>query len=115
MAPPTQPLTVYCLCAAWCGVCREYRAVFDAVAQRMPETQFAWVDVEDEAAVVDPVEVENFPTVLMARGDAAVFFGTVTPHAATLQRLVEAASALPGDSGRLPDAATALARRLAGR
>ena len=34
----TQPeFLVACLCAAWCGTCRDYRAGFEALAARFPE------------------------------------------------------------------------------
>ena len=84
------PLLVICLCAAWCGVCREYQPRFEQVAAAMPHLRFAWIDVEDEADVLDPIEVENFPTLLIARGGEARFFGTVTPQVETLERLVRA-------------------------
>ena len=40
---------VICLCAQWCGVCRDWRALFDEAAKAHPGLRFAWVDVEDEA------------------------------------------------------------------
>lgn len=84
-APPPAVL-VACLCAEWCGVCREYRAAFEQVRARLPELRFLWVDVEDQAELVDPVEVDDFPTLLIARGDQAVFFGTMLPRADRLER-----------------------------
>ena len=81
-------LLVVCLCAQWCGVCRDYDAVFRQVASRFPRARFVWVDVEDESDLLDPVEVENFPTVLIAVGAEPRFFGTVTPHAGTIERMV---------------------------
>ena len=86
--PFPEPLWVACLCAAWCGTCREYRATFDSVAAACPDARFAWIDIEDEADLVDPVEVENFPTLLIAVRDEPVFFGPLTPHRETLVRLV---------------------------
>ena len=50
---------------------------------------FVWVDVEDHADWVDPIEVENFPTLLMAQGTTPLFFGTLTPHVETLRRLIQ--------------------------
>ena len=41
---------VACLCAAWCGTCRDYRAGFEALAARFPEARFLWLDVEDDGA-----------------------------------------------------------------
>ncbi len=84
------PLLVACLCAQWCGSCREYRTTFDQIAESFPDLRFIWVDIEDEAERVDPIEVENFPTLLIAAGHEARFFGPLTPHKETLMRLVKA-------------------------
>lgn len=89
-------LRVVCLCAAWCGVCRDYRAAFDAAAAEAgAAATFAWIDIEDDAELVDDIDVENFPTLLIARGAQALFFGTITPQPGTLARLVK--SALAGE------------------
>jgi thioredoxin 1 len=84
------PLLVACLCAQWCGSCREYQPLFMQLHQQFPHTQWMWVDVEDLADVVDPIEVENFPTLLIADAQSPRFFGTLPPHIETLQRLVQA-------------------------
>ena len=83
------PLLVTCLCAQWCGTCRDYQPLFAQLQAEFPQVRFTWVDVEDESELVDPVEVENFPTLLMARGGQPLFFGTVMPHWETLKRLVQ--------------------------
>ena len=83
------PLLVTCLCAQWCGTCREYQPLFDQLQAEFPEVRFKWVDVEDESELVDPVVVENFPTLLMARSGSPVFFGPVLPHLETLKRLIQ--------------------------
>lgn len=89
-------LRVLCLCAAWCGVCRDYAALFDDAALAFgAQAAFARLDIEDEAELLGNVDVENFPTLLIARGAKLLFFGTVTPHAQTLTRLVQ--SALAGE------------------
>ena len=86
-------LTVACLCAQWCRTCDGYREVFDQVLLALDDAgvQGLWVDVEDQADAIGAIDVENFPTLLMARGDEVLFFGPVTPHAQTLQRLIDAA------------------------
>jgi thioredoxin 1 len=87
-------LRVVCLCAAWCGVCRDYAAVFDqAAAVFGTQAEFTQLDIEDEAELLGAVDVDNFPTLLIARGAQPLFFGTVTPHAHTLTRLVQSAVA----------------------
>jgi thioredoxin 1 len=85
---PEPDLLVVCLCARWCGVCRDYDAVFRQVASRFPRARVVWLDVEDEADLLDPIEVENFPTLLIAGGAEPRFFGTITPHAGTIERIV---------------------------
>jgi thioredoxin 1 len=96
MSDPEQILRVTCLCADWCGVCREYSALFDQAARDFgTPCEFAWIDIEDRADLLDGVDVENFPTLLMSRGGDVLFFGTITPHAQTLSRLVQ--SALAGE------------------
>jgi thioredoxin-like negative regulator of GroEL len=94
-APPV-PLLVACLCAQWCRTCEAYRDTFtasrDAFARAHPgELRFAWVDVEDESELVGDLDIEDFPTLLIARGADVLFFGAVMPHAQTLDRLVRSA------------------------
>jgi thioredoxin 1 len=94
-------LLVACLCAQWCGTCTQYRPLFTALQTEFPGARFAWIDVEDEAELVDPIEVENFPTLMIAVGSEARFFGTVTPHLETLRRLIH--SGADSAAGQCPD------------
>jgi thioredoxin 1 len=106
------PLLVAGLCAQWCGTCREYQPLFEREGQAFGErARFVWVDVEDHAEVMGPIDVEDFPTLLIAHGDQVLFFGTITPHAQTLSRLVQ--SALAGDMKPVADVSlTGLPRRV---
>jgi thiol-disulfide isomerase/thioredoxin len=86
--PSESALVVACLCATWCGTCGTYQSAFLQLERQFPEVRFLWIDIEDEADLVDPIEVENFPTLLIASGLTPLFFGTLTPHIETLQRLI---------------------------
>lgn len=81
---------VICLCADWCGVCRAYQEVFEQVAAQHPQLRFAWLDVEDQASLVGDLDIETFPTLLVAGAEGARFMGPLTPHLNTLSRLLEA-------------------------
>lgn len=105
-------LWVACLCADWCGSCREYRDRFEEVGRSFPGAEFVWVDIEDQADLVDPVEVDNFPTLLVLVDQQLRFFGSVTPQTETLHRLVQAQrDAAPAQTPANPDW-VALAQRL---
>ena len=91
---------VVCLCAEWCGTCREYRDGFETLAKQWPQAGFYWVDVEDDADWIGDLDVENFPTLLIQRGDAVLFFGTMLPQHVFLQRTLETLSALSEDETR---------------
>jgi thiol-disulfide isomerase/thioredoxin len=86
-ALPTSVLVV-CLCAEWCGVCRDYQSRFEQVQATFAQARFLWIDVEDEAELLDPLDVEDFPTLLLAVGHEPRFFGPVTPQVETLERLI---------------------------
>ena len=103
---------VICLCAQWCGVCREWRDAFNEAAAAQPDVHFAWVDVEDEADAMGDVDIETFPTVLIAQGTTARFFGPVQPSSAQLARLVTSLMNAP-EGARSTAEATALLGRLA--
>lgn len=108
------PLLVACLCARWCRLCNSYQATFDDIAARHPASRFVYIDIEDEADLVHAIDVEDFPTLLIAQGDALRFLGVITPQPDTLDRLVRAAedSNLPPPSHAL--SATDLAALLQG-
>ena len=103
-----RPLVV-CLCAEWCGSCREYRAAFDAFSSRYGDrADFAWIDVEDESDALGDPDLDNFPTLLIGEGESALFYGAVTP--ASAERLVAGAvdGSLAASAGA--DAADLVAR-----
>ena len=110
--PLSKPLLVACLCAQWCGTCKDYAPLFEGLQADFPGAVFRWIDIEDESELVDPIEVENFPTLLIASGGQARFFCTLTPHIETLKRMIQSHQGNTGPS-RLPTQVQALAQRVA--
>ena len=80
---------VICLCADWCGLCRDYQLIFAQMATRYPAFRFAWLDIEDQSDLVGDLDVETFPTLLLADAQGTRFFGPLTPQASTLSRLLD--------------------------
>ncbi len=102
---------VACLCAGWCGTCQAYEDTFSALRQAHPGWRFVWIDIEAHADALGDaaLDIENFPTVMLMRAGRPLFFGTILPHAATLQRMLEAAQAGSLAPAGLGETAQALA------
>ncbi|MGN6389444.1 MAG: thioredoxin family protein [Burkholderiaceae bacterium] len=81
---------VACLCADWCDVCKQYRPGFAALAAQHPDKLFLWIDIEDHADVVGDLDVDNFPTLLMQRGDQVAFYGPLLPDVQIAARMLAA-------------------------
>lgn len=89
------PIEIYCLCAAWCGTCRDYLPQLRGWAASQPAWHVRWVDIEDEAEHLGDLDIETFPTVLIAVAGQARFLGPVLPSEAALRTLVERAPNWP--------------------
>ena len=118
----TEPITIACLCAAWCRTCDAYRAVFDAAAEELRvgghQVGVHWIDIEDQAALVGDLDVETFPTLLVAQGGEVRFFGPLEPQPETLRRVLRSAVdaiAAGGVPVATAPAVSALVERLTGR
>ena len=104
-----QQLVVVSLCADWCDTCKEFRGAFEAIASARPSITFVWLDIEDDSAVAGDIDVENFPTLAIYRGDSVMHFGVSLPQEGTVARLVDemaerttAVSSAPEEVRELP-------------
>ena len=103
---------VVCLCAAWCGVCRQYEAEFQSLAIKFPGVRFSWMDVEEQEAVVGDLDVETFPTLLVANGEQAIFLGPLLPQISVLDRLLQSLQVDQAPAANLPPEAAGLLHRI---
>lgn len=110
-------LRVVCLCADWCSACRAWRPDWEALAARHPRLRWQWLDIEDEADLMDAVglDIETFPTVLLMRGDRALHLGAVPPQPAFVDHLIARLGAPGAEPTVASPAASALAKALAQR
>ncbi|MBK7674821.1 thioredoxin family protein [Accumulibacter sp.] len=81
---------IVCLCAEWCGVCRDYRKGFQEVARQFPVAGFCWLDIESDADQLGDIDVEDFPTLIIKRQQLILFYGTMRPSPAHLERTLQA-------------------------
>lgn len=108
-SPAEDDWLVACLCAAWCGTCREFRETFVALSERHANVRFRWIDIEDESELVNDIDVNNFPTILIQRGRDVLFLGTTLPNAAIVERQL---AVLRAGSATMPIDAPDLLSRL---
>jgi thiol-disulfide isomerase/thioredoxin len=110
---------VACLCAAWCTTCDAYRPLLATLAAQRPGLRFVWIDIEDDADMLgdEALDIETFPTLMLLRGGAPLFYGPLLPNAATLARLLDALvtgqALAPGAAASVPTAMAAAVWRLA--
>lgn len=107
---PDVVLDVVCLCAAWCGTCREYEATFEALQQAHPGHRYRWIDIEDEADAIGDIDVETFPTLMLAHAGRLLFAGPVLPRLGDAQRLLEVQRDVAAAGGSLAAATSGLPR-----
>nr|WP_315481282.1 thioredoxin family protein [uncultured Undibacterium sp.] len=83
------PWLIACLCAAWCGTCKSYQDDFAQLQTAHQDKCFAWIDIEDHADLVDDLDIENFPTILIEYQHKVLFLGTMLPDASLVHRLIQ--------------------------
>ena len=105
-------LVVVALCAAWCDTCNEFRVSFERIAEARPHIVFVWLDIEDDSDVCGDIDVENFPTLAIYRGDALLHFGISLPQQSTVVRLVDEMTNRTAGASAAPDAVVDLPRTL---
>lgn len=111
--PPAEPRwLVVCLCAEWCGTCRDYREPLRAAAVEHPDHAFAWIDIEDDAELAGDLDIETFPTLLVLNGHQVMFYGPVLPGGESLKRLLRALEENGPQPTALDPAVTGLVQRL---
>lgn len=89
LADTSARAAVICLCAAWCGTCREFQPGFEKTAQEHLDLIFRWVDIEDEADALGDLDIETFPTLLIGDAHGVKFAGPVLPQPGQIGRLLQ--------------------------
>jgi len=95
-------LLVACYCANWCKTCESYRLDFEALARRLPQHVFAWIDIEESPQLLDDDDVENFPTLLLQQQGRTLFFGVQQPFIHHLEGLLQRSDRLAPVQMRRP-------------
>ena len=108
-------LLIACLCATWCKTCTEFRGTFDKLAAADPSAKFVWLDVEGDSALVGDIEIENFPTLAVFRGDKPLFYGVTMPQEGVVQRTLASLKRDDRDAIEVPEEIAGLPESLSVR
>ena len=108
-------LLVVCLCAAWCKTCGEFRDTFEKLAQAEKGASFVWLDVEDDSALVGDIEIENFPTLAVFRGDKPLFYGVTMSQEGVVARTLASLTREDRDTVAVPEEIAGLPEALSAR
>jgi thioredoxin 1 len=110
-APPADesPFLVVSMCADWCGTCGEFREAFERMAAADAGGLYVWLDIEDDAALVGDIDIENFPTLAVYREGEPLFYGVTLPQEGVVQRTLQALKSgagvdVPDEVAGLPEA-----------
>jgi thioredoxin reductase (NADPH) len=111
--PDPEELLVACLCATWCKTCTEFRGTFDKLAKDNAGAKFVWLDVEDDSALVGEIDIENFPTLAVFRGDKPLFYGVTMPQEGVVARTLASLGRDDRDAVEVPEEIAGLPAALA--
>lgn len=91
-------LTIACYCADWCETCKQYHDDFQTLSQQFPNHLFVWIDIEDTPELLDDIDIDNFPTLLIQHRTHHYFFGVMLPHIQHLHRLIQTIQEHPNET-----------------
>ena len=80
--------------AEWCGPCRNFAPVYEAVAANHPDAVFGKVDAEAELELAAAFEIRAIPTLLLFREQVQLFRHSGALSAAQLEDVLAKARAL---------------------
>lgn len=59
--------------APWCGPCKSFAPVYDAVSEKHEDVVFAKVNTEDEQELAASFQIRSIPTLMIFRDQIAIF------------------------------------------
>ena len=59
--------------APWCGPCKSFSPIYDAVSEKHEDVVFAKVNTEDEQELAASFQIRSIPTLMIFRSQIAIF------------------------------------------
>ena len=80
--------------APWCGPCRQFAPVFEAMSESHPGIVFAKINTEVEQEVAGHFQIRSIPTLMIFREQIIVFSQPGSLPPAGLESIIEKVAAL---------------------
>lgn len=75
--------------AEWCGPCKTFAPVFEAVSEKYPDVVFGKVDTEDQAELASQFGIRSIPTLMVVREKIILYSKAGAVPAQRVEALLE--------------------------
>ena len=86
--------------AAWCGPCRSFAPVYEAMSEKFQELTFAKVDTEAEQSLAAAAGITSIPTLMIFRDGILLFSQPGALPASALEEIIGKVAELDMDDVR---------------
>jgi len=86
--------------ASWCGPCKQFAPVFEAMSESHPEAVFAKINTEEERELAGHFQIRSIPTLMIFREQIIVFAQPGALPPAALEDVLGKVAALDMDEVR---------------
>lgn len=86
--------------AEWCGPCKQFAPIYEAVSEKHQDVRFAKVDTEAEQGLAAAAQITSIPTLMVFRDGLLVFRQAGALPASALEDVLEQVKALDMDDVR---------------
>lgn len=86
--------------APWCGPCKSFAPIFEAVSEKHEDVVFAKVNTEEEQELAASFQIRSIPTLMIIREQVAIFSQAGMLPESALEDVLAKAKALDMDQVR---------------
>lgn len=86
--------------ASWCGPCKQFAPVFEAMSESHPQAVFAKVNTEQEQELAGHFQIRSIPTLMVFREQIIIFQQPGALPPAALESILEKVAELDMDEVR---------------
>ncbi len=101
------PMIIIDFWAPWCGPCKNFGPVFEAISEKYPDIVFAKVNTEEQQELGGMFQIRSIPTLMIFREQIIIFSQPGALPGSALEEIIGKAKELDMDKVRQEIAAQA--------